>query len=104
MGWFWVFVAIAFLVLQLVNVILSLIQVGQSHRLIDLNETKEFYNWMHTQPEFRSLNRVRTSGLDNDRALMYVWTVAYVKDGKHHETESAFSPKMAIRFFREVIK
>jgi len=104
MGWFWIFFAVAFLVMQLVSIILSLIQVTQTHRLLDLNDTKEFYNWMHAQEEFRSLNRVRTADPRDDRKLVFAWTVAYVKDGKHHETESAFSPKLAIRFFREAIQ
>lgn len=104
MEWFWIIVVVLFLGTQFVSILLSLIQSVQTRRLIEIQDTKNFYSWMHGQPGFRSLNRVRSNDPDSDRALMYSWTIAYVKDGKHHETEKAFSPKMAIRMFKEAIE
>jgi len=104
MGWLWIIAVFALFWMVSMSVVLGLIQTSQMRRMIALNVVNEYYNWMHAQLEFRSFNRVRTSAPDDDRALMYAWTITYVKNDKHHETERSFSPKMAIRMFKEAIQ
>lgn len=100
MDW-WVTSVVVLFGMAFLALILNAVLVSQMRRAINLHVVLEYYNWMHAQPEFRSFNRVRTG---KDRELMYAWTIAYVKYGKNHETERAFSPKMAIRMFKEAIQ
>ena len=103
MGWLWIIAVVSLFWMVFVAVILGLVQTSQMRRLIALNVVNEYYNWMHAQPEFRSFNRVRTGVPGKSREMTYSWIITYVKDGKNGETEMAFSPKMAIRMFKEAI-
>lgn len=100
----WVIFGIVLAIYGFVSLALSLIQVGLTRRLIDLHDIKNLYDWMHAQPEFRSLNRIKTIDPQDDRKNRYAWTIAYVKEGKHQETERSFSPIGAIRLFRSLIE